>query len=146
MTTLTKQKPPFWFWIFAFIGLVWNGLGINQYLHQAFKTDYLQKMYPDPKVMEMIVNTPSWVMAAFATAVFFGFLGCLLLLFRKKWCIPFLIISFVAIIIQTVYEVFMSGAIDYFGPLGLILPTTIVVFSIVLLAFAGKSLKQCWIN
>lgn len=146
MTEITKQKPPFWFWIIAVVGLLWNGLGVNQYLHQAYKTDALKEMYPDPKIYDMILNTPSWVMAAFATAVFFGLLGCLLLLLRKKWAYPMFIISLLGIVAQMIYNIFMSGAMEVYGPGAVLMPLTIFLFGLLLLWFTKKSIKQQWVN
>ena len=146
MTVISKQTPPFWFWIIAIIGLIWNGLGVNQYLHQAYKTDTLKKMYPDPKILDMVLNTPSWVMAVFAVAVFFGLLGSLLLTLRKKWALPLFVISLLGIIAQTVYTIFMSGAIDVYGYGALLMPLTILMLGLVFIIFSKKSIKQGWIS
>ena len=146
MTEITRQKPPFWFWIIAIIGIIWNGLGVNQYLHQAYKTNGLKEMYLDPKILEMVLSTPSWVMAAFATAVFCGLLGSLLLSLRKKWALPLFIISLIGIIVQGYYTIFMSGAMDVYGPGAVLMPITILIFGLVLITFTQKSIKQSWIN
>lgn len=146
MTEITRQKPPFWFWIIAIIGIIWNGLGVNQYLHQAYKTNGLKEMYLDPKILDMVLSTPSWVMAAFATAVFCGLLGSLLLSLRKKWALPLFIISLIGIIVQGYYTIFMSGAMDVYGPGAVLMPITILIFGLVLITFTQKSIKQSWIN
>jgi hypothetical protein len=146
MTGFSKEKPPFWYWIFAIIGLCWNLLGVNQYLQQVLKSEYLKEMYPDPIVLEMVYNTPNWVMAAFAVAVFFGLLGTICLLARKKWAKPLLMISFIAVLVQMTYQIFFSGSIEYYGPLGLILPITVIVISFALVRLARKSIKHRWIN
>jgi hypothetical protein len=146
MTEVTKQKPPFWYWIFAFMGLVWTAINLNLYLQQAFKTQYLKEMYEDPIILEMIYNTPSWVMAAFAVNVIFGFLGCILLLLRKKWALNLFIISFLGILVQMGYQIFMSESIPYYGPLGLILPITVILIGFALVALAKKGIKHLWIN
>lgn len=146
MTGFSKQKPPFWYWIFAVIGLAWNLLGVNQYLQQVFKTEYLKEMYPDPTILEMVYNTPNWVMAAFAVSVFFGLLGTILLLARKKFSKILLLISFVAVLVQMTYQIFLSGSIEYYGPLGLILPVTVILISFALVRLARKGIKHRWLN
>ena len=98
-------KPPVWFWIVSALALVWNSMGVNQYLQQAYKTDSFKEM-STPEQLEMYSNFPSWYTAAFAIAVFGGALGCILLLLRKRLASTILLISFVAIIIQMSYVTF----------------------------------------
>lgn len=74
MTVNSTQKPPIWFWIVAIIGLIWNGMGVNHYLQQAYNTESFRNMYTQEQ-LDIAANTPSWVTAAFAIAVFAGFLG-----------------------------------------------------------------------
>ena len=45
MTVNSTQKPPIWFWIVAIIGLIWNGMGVNHYLQQAYNTESFRNMY-----------------------------------------------------------------------------------------------------
>ena len=50
-----RTSPPTWFWIVAVIALIWNGLGVMNYLNQAYMTAEklaelpadVQSMYPD---------------------------------------------------------------------------------------------------
>ena len=37
--TTSINKPPTWFWIVSVIALIWNGMGVNQYLGQAYQTE-----------------------------------------------------------------------------------------------------------
>jgi hypothetical protein len=146
MTNLTKQKPPLWFWIVSGFALIWNALGVNQYLHQAYKTDYFKSLYPDPKIMDIVLNTPSWVMAAYATAVIFGALGSLLLLLRKKWAHLFLFISLLGIMTQMVHTLFMSGALEIYGPGAIIMPVFVLIVGISLLLLSRTAVSKLWIN
>ncbi|MDH5412635.1 MAG: hypothetical protein OEW87_00730, partial [Flavobacteriaceae bacterium] len=84
MTKKLTVKPPMWFWIIGVIALIYNGMGINAYLQQAYNTESFQAMY-SAEQLELIAMTPAWATAAFAIAVFAGFLGCIGLLLRKKW-------------------------------------------------------------
>ena len=83
MTDQSTTKPPVWFWIISVVALLWNGMGVNAYLQQAYMTEGFKAQY-NAEQLEAIANTPAWVTAAFAIAVFAGFLGCVGLLLRKK--------------------------------------------------------------
>lgn len=133
------NKPTVWFWVIGIISLLWNGMGVNQYLQQAYKTDAFKAMYPDEKVLEMVLNTPSWVMGAFALAVFGGLLGSILLLSRKKTAKPVFLVSLIAIVIQMSYNVFLSGAMEVYGPGVMVMPIMVIGFAIFILTFTKKS-------
>lgn len=134
----TSNKTGIWFWVISIIALLWNAMGINQYLQQAYRTDTFKAMYPDEKVLEMVLNTPAWVMGAFAIAVFSGFLGSLFLLLRKKIAKPFFLVSLTAVIIQMFYNVFLSGALDVYGPGAVIMPIMVIGFAIFIICYTIK--------
>ena len=134
----TSNKTGIWFWVISIIALLWNAMGINQYLQQAYRTDTFKAMYPDEKVLEMVLNTPAWVMGAFAIAVFSGFLGSLFLLLRKKIAKPFFLVSLTAVIIQMFYNVFLSGALDFYGPGAVIMPIMVIGFAIFIICYTIK--------
>ncbi len=134
-----SNKPSTFFWVISSVAILWNGMGVNQYLQQAYNTDAFKAMYPDEKVMEMAVNTPSWVMGAFAIAVFGGLIGSIFLLLRKKIAKPIFLVSLIAIIIQMFYNVFMSGAMDVYGPGVVIMPIMVIGFAIFILWYTKKS-------
>ena len=142
----TSHKPNIWFWVLSIIALLWNAMGVNQYLQQAYNTDTFKAMYPDEKVLEMALNTPSWVMAAFAIAVFSGLLGSIFLLLRKKIAKPVFIVSLVTIIIQMFYNVFMSGAMDIYGPGAVIMPIMVIGFAVFILWYTKKSATKGWLS
>ncbi|KAB1159900.1 hypothetical protein F7018_06200 [Tenacibaculum aiptasiae] len=134
-----SNKPQKRFWVIAVISLLWNGMGVNQYLQQAYNTDAFKAMYPDEKVMEMVQNTPSWAMAAFALAVFGGFIGSIFLLLRRKLAKPMFLISLVAIVIQMFYNLFMSGAMEVYGPGAVIMPIMVIGFALFILWYTKRS-------
>lgn len=135
----TSNKPTIWFWVIGIIAVLWNAMGVNQYLQQAYNTDAFKAMYPDEKVLEMALNTPSWVMGAFAIAVFGGALGSVFLLLRKKIAKPIFLVSLIAIVIQMFYNVFMSGALDVYGLGAVIMPIMIIGFAVFILWYTKKS-------
>ncbi|WP_028889688.1 hypothetical protein [Tenacibaculum ovolyticum] len=141
-----SNKPNTLFWIIGSISLLWNAMGVNQYIQQAYKTDAFKAMYPDKKVMELALNTPSWVMAAFAIAVFGGVFGSIFLLLRKQIAKPIFLVSLVAIIIQMFYNVFISGAMDVYGPGVLIMPTMVIGFAIFILWYTKKCKIKDWLS
>ncbi len=82
--TNSSTKPPIWFWVISVIALLWNLMGVNAYLQQAYQTESFQAMYDTPELLELVNSTPAWATAAFAIAVFAGALGCIVFTLKKK--------------------------------------------------------------
>ena len=138
MNDHTTSKPPIWFWIVSIIALLWNAMGVMQYLQQAYKTDSFKEM-STPEQLEMYANLPSWYTASFALAVFGGAIGCLLLLLRKKMAYPILLVSLIAVLVQMAYLHFsleMSNIMTLF----------IVLVAILLAWFSKYSISKGWIK
>lgn len=139
MTETSTNKPPIWFWIVSVIALIWNGLGVDGYLGQAYNTERYRNSFTAEE-LEMAVNAPSWITAVFAIAVFAGVLGAIGLLLRKKWATIFWIISLIAVVLQMGYA-FISDQITH-----LWMTLMIVVFAFIFLWFSRKSQVKGWIS
>jgi hypothetical protein len=144
MTEKSSTKPPVWFWIASVIALLWNGMGVNMYLQQAYDTESFKAMYTAEQ-LEMAYNTPSWVTAGFALAVFTGLLGSVGLLLRKKWAKSLFLLSLVGAVSSNVYHLFMSEAIELYGAEAIVMPTVVIVIGIFLIWFSKKGIAKNWL-
>ncbi len=139
--TESTIKPKTSFWIIGIVALIWNLMGVYQYLSAAYMTaDDLAAM--PAEVQALYENIPAWVTAAFALAVFGGALGCILLLLRKKLATFVLIISFVSILAQMTYNLLMSKALDVYGPGGIIMPVMVIVIGAFLVLYSKEMKSQ----
>ncbi|MCB0485291.1 MAG: hypothetical protein KDC47_03750 [Flavobacteriaceae bacterium] len=144
MNTISKTKPPVWFWIISVIALLWNAMGVNAYIQQAYKTDSFKAMYTEEQ-LDMIANTPAWATAAFAVAVFGGILGSLGLLLRKKWAKSLFLLSLLGIIVQMTYNLFISKAMEVYGPGAVIMPILVLFVGVFLLWYSKKAIAKKWL-
>ena len=124
-----SNKPTALYWVVAVVALLWNGWGTLVYLTQAFMTDEVLEMLPAEQ-QEALANTPSWVTAMFAVAVWFGLLGAIALLLKKKWAYPLFIISLIGVLGQNVHNFFMSNNAEIYGAQAYIMPVVVIVVSI----------------
>ncbi|MGB1308308.1 MAG: hypothetical protein ACPG6B_05325 [Oceanihabitans sp.] len=138
MSENSSNKPPIWFWIVSVIGLIWNAMGVFQYLGQAYNTESWRSQYTAEQ-LEIVSNHPTWLTAAFAIAVFAGTLGCLLLLLRKKFANILLLISLIAVIVQMGY-LLSQGHAD-----NMVMTIIIILFSVLLVLFARKAVANNWL-
>lgn len=141
--TSTTRKPTLLFWIIGIIALIWNGMGVDAYLNQAYQTDRFKAMYSDEQ-LEMINNLPSWYTAIFAIAVFVSFLGCIFFLLRKKQAITLFFVGLIAVIIQTGYNLFLNPGKDLYGAMEYSMLVMIPLFALFIYWYAKKaSIKGC---
>jgi len=139
MSENSTNKPPIWFWILSVLGLIWNGMGVNAYLQQAYNTESFRAMY-SPEQLEIVANQPSWLTAAFAIAVFAGALGCLALLLRKKLAINLILLSLLAVIVQIGYVLINNQESN------MVMTLMIIVFALFLVWFSRKSAANGWVS
>ncbi len=140
-----ENKPATSFWIISALALVWNAMGAMAYIAQVtMSPESLQALPEDQQAL--MTSVPVWVTSAFAIAVWGGVLGCLLLLLRKKLATPVLIVSFAGIVVQMIYNMFISNSIAVYGPGGMIMPIVVLVMGAYLIWFSRDVTRKGWIS
>jgi hypothetical protein len=145
MTMNYLRKPSNLFWVISSIALVWNLMGVLNYLDQAFMTDKVLEVLPKEQQI-LYQDVPAWVTAAFAIAVFSGTLGSLLLLLKKKIASTFFIISFLGIVGQMSYGLLIDQSSDSYGPMGIAMPIIIIAFGGYLIWYSRKANEHRWLS
>ena len=138
-------EPPRSFWIISGLALLWNLLGLATYLMYVKMTDEALAALPDAERM-LYENTPEWVTAMYAIAVTAGTIGSALLLLRKSWAVPVLLVSLIAVLVQASYTLFMSSAVEVLGVQAVIMPLVVVVIGVFLVWYSRKSRERGWIT
>ncbi len=145
MSKNPTTKPPVWFWIVSVLALLWNLMGVMNYLGSAFMKEAI-KAEMTPEQVNLMESTPAWVTAAFAIAVWFGAAGCIGLLLRKKWAKSALGMSLIGVLVETGYGFFMTNATDVYGQTeAIIIPLMVIAIAIFLIFFARLSERKLWI-
>lgn len=137
--TNSSNKPPIWFWILSVIALVWNGMGVNAYLQQAYNTESYRAMY-SPEQLEIAANMPAFITAAFAIAVFSGALAAIGLILRKSWSVKLWYLSLIAVLVQMGY-VLINGYAS-----SIVMTIMIIAFACLFVWFARKSEANGWLS
>jgi hypothetical protein len=128
------HKPNTVFWIIGILALLWNIMGVLAYLAQAYMSEEALNLLTQSE-QDFYNNVPAWVTAAFATAVFTGFLGSIALLMRKKLSIALFTISLICVLAQQVYHFFIQDYITINGT-DIIGPIVIIVISFFLMWYS----------
>lgn len=139
MNKVIGANVPLWFRLLAVLGLAWNGYGVYMYL---LSVGMLRGAVPAAPVQA----APAWVTGVFAVAVFAGLLGSLLMVAGKRLACPFLVLSFLAVIAQTVWVVFLSNARAVEGMKALVMPGAITLVALLLMLVAAKGAAKYWLD
>lgn len=138
------QSIPKWFSAICWIALIWNLLGLVAFVSQMMMTSEAMSQLPQVE-QDMYAATPVWVNIAFGCAVIGGALGCLALLLRKAFALYVLAISLLGVIVQMIYVILISKAIEVYGPESAIMPSIVMAIAIALVWFANRCKSKGWI-
>jgi hypothetical protein len=139
------RKPRSLFYVISSMALVWNLMGVFNYLGQVLMSDELLASLPKDQQL-LYQDVPAWVTAAFAVAVFSGTLGAVFLLLKKKIASTFFILSFVGIVTQMSYGLLLDEKTDNYGPLGLLMPLMIIAVGAYLIWYSKKAKENRWLS
>ena len=143
MTTMQRPRS---FWAVSGLGLVWNLFGLMSFWGWAFMSEVqLEQMTPEQ--VALYEATPGWLLYFFGCAVITGVIGAVLLIFRKKLSIPFLVVSLITAFIHQAYGIFFTDAINVYGSMwALVMPLFIVSIAFFLWSYARFCNLKGWLH
>ena len=142
---MTTNKPNTGFWIIAVLALLWNLMGVFQYLASTLMADAMSEAVPEDQ-MALMNALPSWYYYVFAIAVFAGAIGCLFLLIRKKLAVPILGISLIAVLVQMGYWLLATDVMEVVGMSAVIMPLVVIIVSIFLYFYSKGAAQKGWLR
>lgn len=145
MSEDANNKPPRSFYIISVAALLWNVIGVMQYIMRVTMSDAALSALPENQ-QAFIQDSPSWAIAAFAIATNAGALGCVLLLLRNAWAYPVLVASLLGILVQNFHGFVIGGGLDVFGPIGAVLTAVVFVIGVYLIWFSMGAKDKGWIS
>lgn len=137
----SSAVPP-WFWGVAGLALLFEAFGCFMYLAQV--TADRASLPIDQRAMWDA--TPTWIIAAYAIAVWVGLVGAGLLLMRRRMAVPLLFVALLAVIVQF-GGIFLVPQLRQTVPdSALTLPIFIIVCSYGFFLFARLSRRRGWLR
>ena len=107
----SAQETPRHLWIIGVLALLWNAFGALDYLMTQTRNETYMAQFT-PEQVEYFHGFPSWVVAAWALAVWGGVLGCVLLLLRTRWAVPVFAVSLASMVVTTFHNFVLSNGIE----------------------------------
>jgi len=141
----TNNKPPRSFYIISVTALLWNLIGVMQYIMRVTMSDAAFAALPENQ-QAFIQDSPSWATAAFAIATNAGALACVLLLLRKAWAYPLFIVSLLGILVQDIHGFAMADGMAVFGGAGVVLTALVLAIGVYLVWYSRDAKDKGWIS
>lgn len=128
-TTFSRNPPVLVFWSIALAGLAWNLFGAFQFASAALASEQgLMMGGMTPEQAALYFNLPLWMNLAFATGVFGGVVGSVLMLLRKRQALAVFAISLAGYLVLYVGDI-TQGVFAAFGT-----PQVVILSMVVLIA------------
>lgn len=143
MTTTTKPNTAFW--IIAVLALLWNIMGVFQFIASTFMMDMLAEGYSSEE-MDLFTGLPTWYTIAFGIATIAGFLASITMLMRKKVTVPLFGLSLIAVLIAQGYWIFATGVMDVMGAQAIIMPLIVIAICIFLYFYSKGAKQRGWLH
>lgn len=131
---MDNTKTPVWFWVVSIIFLLWNGIGILNFIGQLNMTPETLANLPQEQ-QDLFAHITWWTQVAFGIGVIGGTLGSLGLLLRKASAKTFFFISLAGIFIQTSNNLYHTWGTELFG--------TVINWFVVLVLSTVLAIKLC---
>ena len=138
-------QRPMSFRVVAIVALLWNLFGLFSFYMHFTATPDVVASWPEAQ-QQIAAATPRWVFVAFAIATIAGVLGSLGLLLGKRWAVPVLLLSLLAILVQfgSIYAITPTWALTGIG--GAVLPLGIALFGLFLWFYAREAAARGWLH
>ena len=144
----TKTKPNKSFLIIGILALLWNIMGLFQFIMAAFMQDTMLETYGEtytPQEMELFLNTPSWYYVVFGICTITGVLASIALVVKKKIAVPLFFVSLVTVLVVQGYWMLGTQAIALLGTEAIIMPMLVIVTSIFLYFYCKGARQNNWL-
>jgi hypothetical protein len=131
-----------WFVPAAVAAILFEAIGVATYLFAV-----LRDKSTLPLVERLLwIQTPAWIIGAYAIAVWSGLAGAIGLTLRRTWSIPLLGLSLLAVLVQVGGSFFVPQLRGLTQPGAMITPLAIVAASAAIYALAHLAHRRGWLR
>ncbi len=114
--TNTSNITPRHLWVVGVLSLLWNSIGAFDYVMTQTKNKaYMAAGNFSQAQLDYFYSLPTWMIFAWATAIWASMLGSVLLLFKRKLSAPVFLVSLIGVVLSNVYNYGLSNGYEILG-------------------------------
>ncbi len=142
---MSAVQRPMWFRWVAVLALLWNLFGLYSFYYHVSASPAVIAAWSEAQ-QRIAAATPSWIFVPFAIATLGGTLGSLGLLLGKRWAVPALLLSLLAIVVQFGGHYLLTPTWALTGAAGAALPLCIALVGLLLWLLGRSAAARGWIG
>ena len=141
-TDRNKAGTPWHLWVIGVVALLWNSMGAFDYLMTQTKNAAYMSNFTQAQ-LDFFYGLPTWVVSAWAIAVWGGVIGALLLLLRRRIAVQVFLVSLLAMVMTTVHNYLLANGLEVMGDaFSLIFTGAIFLIALALYFYALRMAKR----
>ncbi len=137
----SRSKTPIHLWVVGVLALLWYLMAVFDYLATQMRWEFYMGEFT-PEQLDYFYGFPSWMVAAWAFAVWAGLAGAIGLLLRRSWAVWAFLVSLIGLALSTLYNFGMSDGAEIMGQTGVIFTVVIWIVAILLLWYSRKQARS----
>jgi hypothetical protein len=134
-------ETPKHLWVIGAVTVLWNSMGAMDFVMTQTKNESYMAAFT-PEQLVFFYGFPTWVVAAWAVAVWGGVIGSILLLLRRGEAVWAFLASFIAMLITTIHNYGLSNGMEVIGDTFSLVFSAVIFFVALALFFYARSMKQ----
>ncbi|MEE4273872.1 MAG: hypothetical protein V2I67_19500 [Thermoanaerobaculales bacterium] len=138
---MSPVRTPIHLWIVGVISLLWNFVGVFDYLATQFKLEFYLSQFT-PEQIAYYQSFPAWGVAGWAFGVWGAFAGSILLLFRCRWAVCAFGVSILGMVVSTICSFGFSNGLEMMGPGSAVFMAVIWIIAFALFFYALSMRKR----
>lgn len=137
----TVAKTPVHLWIVGILALLWNSVGAFDYLATELQLESYMGQFTAEQ-LDYFYAFPTWMVAAWAIAIWGSIFGSLSLLLQKAWAVWLFGTAIAGMTVSTFYNFVMTNGIEIMGTGGAIFTGVIWIIAVLLFVYARAMEKR----
>ena len=134
-------RTPWHLWVVGVVSLLWDCVSATDFvMTQTRNVAYLKSL--SQAQLDYIYGFPGWAVAAWGVAVWGGVFGSLLLLARKGLAVPFLLVSFICMVLTTIYNFVLSDGMKVMGGAGAVIFSCLIFVVGFLVWYYARAMRR----
>jgi len=134
-------KAPAHLWIIGIVSLLWNAIGVFDYMATKLKLDFYMSQFT-PEQLDYFYGFPAWAVVGWALGVWGALIGSLGLVLRKTWAVWMFGVSILGLVITSIYNFVLTDGAAIMGEGGAWFSVVIWVIGIFLFFYARAMAKR----
>ncbi len=134
-------KTPWHIWVVGILAVLWNSVGAFDYVMTQSQNEAYMSGFSQVQ-LDYFYAQPIWVVCAWAIAIWSSVAASILLLMRNALSATVFLVSFIGVVITTIYNYGLSNGYEVMGGAGALAFAALILTIALALYFYSRVMTQ----